>query len=164
MSPGMTPDLSELHDIHLPPPVSWWPPAPGWWLLLVVAALLAAGAFWWFLHRRNNRWRRQALQELAGLRSLPSGPQAGVIALSVLLRRVAISRFPRREVAALNGDAWLAFLDRTFGANNQFASDTGRLLATAPYMPEAQVASESTRALFDLSERWIKKLPRRGAA
>jgi hypothetical protein len=159
----MNPDLSQLRDIHLPPPISWWPPAPGWWLLLGVAALLLAGAFWWFQHRRNNRWRRQALQELTALRGLPSGPQAGLIALSVLLRRVAISRFPRHEVAALNGDACLAFLDRTLGTGNEFASDTGRLLSTAPYVQDAQIYPQAALTLFDLSERWIRKLPRRGA-
>lgn len=155
----MNPDLSQLRDIHLPPPVSWWPPAPGWWLLLGASVLLLAVIFWWLQRRRNNRWRRQALRELADLRGLSSGAQAGVVALSVLLRRVALNRFPRHEVAALNGDAWLAFLDRTLGTGNAFASGSGRLLATAPYAQNAQIESQAVLALFDLSERWIKKLP-----
>lgn len=155
----MNPDLSQLRDIHLPPPVSWWPPAPGWWLLLGATAAVVMGLLWWFRRRRNNRWRRQALRELADLRSLSSGAQGGVVALSVLLRRVALTRFPRHEVAALNGDAWLAFLDRTFGAGNDFTSDAGRLLATAPYTQGKQIEAGTLHVLFDLSERWIRKLP-----
>jgi len=158
----MNPDLSQLRDIHLPATVSWWPPAPGWWLLLGAAALAALGVVWWLRHRRTNRWRRQALQELHGLRSLPSEPQASVIGLSVLLRRVAVNQFPSRQVAALNGEAWLAFLDRTLGTSNEFTSDTGRVLATAPYVQDAQIAPQSLLALFDLSERWIRKLPSGG--
>lgn len=154
----MNPDLSQLRDIHLPPPVSWWPPAPGWWLLLGATAAVAIGLLWWFRRRRNNRWRRQALRELADLRGRSSGAQ-GVIALSVLLRRVALNRFPRHEVAALNGEAWLAFLDRTFGTDNAFTSDSGRLLATAPYAQNTQIEPQAMLALFDLSERWIRKLP-----
>ena len=63
----MKPDLSQLRDIHLPPPVSWWPLAPGWWLLLGTLLLLTAIAFWLWRRRRRSNWRREALRELAQL-------------------------------------------------------------------------------------------------
>ena len=160
----MNPALSQLHDIHLPARISWWPPAPGWWLL--AATVLLAAVVLYAVHRLRNRnhWRRFALMELMRLRerNVPqhAAPRAVVSELSILLRRVAISRFPRAEVAALNGDAWLAFLDRSLGESAAFQSDVGRLLSTVPYRPEMTIDSSTLSALFALAERWLKKLPR----
>jgi hypothetical protein len=158
MNPNVNPDLSQLRDIHLPAPVSWWPLAPGWWLLIAAVALMMVGAFWWWRRRHHNRWRRQALQEIYRLRA-SSAPQDSVIALSVLLRRVAINQFPRHQVAALNGETWLAFLDRTLGAGQEFMSDAGHMLSTAPYVQDAQIEPQTLHMLFALSERWVRKLP-----
>lgn len=157
----MNPALSQLRDIHLPAPVSWWPPAPGWWLLAAVALLAALGLYARHRLRRRNRWRRLALSELARLRQgHESQPPAALLGeLSVLLRRVAVSRFPRDEVAALSGDAWLAFLDRGLDGGATFQPDSWRLLAVSPYMPNADIGSPELLTLFDLAERWLNKLP-----
>jgi hypothetical protein len=158
------PDLSQLRDIHLPPPVSWWPPAPGWWLLLAIFLLAVIGVLFFYRHRRRNAWRRTALAELARLRHLSqqSAPQPVVSELSVLLRRVAISRFPREETARLSGELWLAFLDRNQRDGAGFQSDSGRLLVVAPYAQETPIATEQMNKLFALCERWITSLPARG--
>lgn len=157
----MNPALSQLRDIHLPAPVSWWPPAPGWWLLAAIALLAALGLYIRHRLRRRNRWRRLALSELARLRRIHAAqPSAAPLGeLSVLLRRVAVSRFPREEVAALSGDDWLAFLDRGLDGGTPFQSDSGRLLAVSPYVPDAAIDTPALLALFDLAERWLKKLP-----
>lgn len=146
------PDLSQLRDIHLPPPVGWWPPAPGWWALagLLLAGLIAA-AWLWRRHRRN-RWRRQALLELRRLRG--SDDAQLLRGLSALLRRVAISRHPRQEVAGLHGEAWLAFLDRSLGEGESFRAGPGRVLAAGPYAAAVTVEAEP---LLALCERWIKR-------
>ncbi len=159
----MNPALSDLRDIHLPPPVSWWPPAPGWWLLAALVVLLALGVYAWRRLRTRERWRAYALGQLADLRARhaqAATPSSSLRELSVLLRRVAISRFPREEVAALSGDAWLAFLDCSFGDEPVFRSAAGQLLSIGPYAREASVEPQSINALFDLCERWLKKLPR----
>jgi hypothetical protein len=79
--------------------------------------------------------------------------------LSMLLRRVAISRFPRHDVASLTGDAWLAFLDRALGDGAAFQSGAGRILLNGPYADKVDADAES---LLVLCERWIKRLPARG--
>ena len=162
----MKPDLSQLRDIHLPEPISWWPPAPGWWLLAALIVAIVLGLYVMYRRHRRNGWRRSALAELASLRqqllSHHATPHIIVSGLSVLLRRVAISCFPREEVAVLSGDKWLAFLDRTHGEGAPFQSDQGRLLTVAAYAPYIVITPDEMRALFTLCKSWINKLPVRG--
>jgi hypothetical protein len=157
----MNPALNDLRDIHLPTAVSWWPPAPGWWLLAALVLLLVIGLLVWQRLRARDKWRRYAMAELASLRvrSDSAEESTGLVReLSVLLRRVAISRFPREEVAALSGDAWLAFLDRPLGEEAGFRA-SGQLLLTGPYVRSAAIDTQALNTLFDLCERWLKKLP-----
>jgi len=147
-----------LRGFHLPAPVSWWPPAPGWWALAALALIVAALAYWIQVYRRHNRWRGRALKELARLRE--AAPELLLRELSVLLRRVAISRFPRRDVAAISGEAWLSFLDGTLDSGTAFRSGAGRVLLSGPY---AGKVDYDAPALVALCERWIKGLPSRGA-
>lgn len=149
----MKPDFSQLYDIHLPPPVSWWPPAPGWWLLLILLLVTALTSYWLVRKHRHNRWRRQALAELAQLQE--ESEESLVAQLSVLLRRVAISRYPQAEVASLTGEAWLAFLDETLGDGTPFQSGAGRALLAGPYAARVEIDAP---ALLSLTERWIKRV------
>jgi len=163
----MKPNIDQLRDIHLPALISWWPPAPGWWLLAVLLLAVLLGLYFWYRRYQRNSWRRSALAELAALRQQHqtqfSSSQTVVIELSVLLRRVAINCFPQDEVAMLNGDKWLQFLDSGLGDSDGFQSEQGRLLTTAPYIAEASIAPEALLGLCVLCEKWIKKLPARGS-
>jgi hypothetical protein len=158
----MTPqtDNLPLRDIHLPEPVAWWPPAPGWWLLPALLIMIA-GLAWW-LHRRHrrgalHRGAQQALQEIAGdYRQSPDDEQL-VQRLSVLLRRLSLSRYPRQQVAGLTGTAWLAWLDRVLGGSD-FREGVGRTLIHAPYTRQVKVDSE---ALLQLCERWVAEFATR---
>ncbi len=158
----MNPDLGQLRDIHLPQPVSWWPPSPGWWLLAAFVLLLGVLALYLLYRHRQERWRRAALGEWQRLREAwASGNIDGVSAsreLSVLLRRVALARFPRHQVAALTGEAWLAFLDSAVPGQKLFTSGPGRALLEAPYAVQVEI---DTEALFDACGRWLRNLPRR---
>ncbi|CAK0763606.1 DUF4381 domain-containing protein [Gammaproteobacteria bacterium] len=153
--------LNQLRDIHLPTPISWWPPAFGWWFLAGLVLVLAVLGIWLFRRHRAERWRRVALSELIQLRH---HYRAGTInahdtvrRLSMLLRRIALTRFPRLEVASLYGEAWLAFLDSALPSEQPFQKGIGRTLVAAPYMATAQVETEK---LLTLTERWCKALPK----
>ncbi len=74
----------------------------------------------------------------------------------MLLRRVALHRYAREEVASLSGEAWLAFLDGALGPDAPFQDGPGRVLGVGPYAPETLV---ETDALVALCERWIRSLP-----
>jgi hypothetical protein len=74
-------------------------------------------------------------------------------ALALLVRRTALAAFPREQVAALAGPAWLAFLDRTYDGQ-EFSQGAGRMLETAAYGPVRADSAELGR-LIDLVRRWI---------
>ncbi len=150
MSPG---EVLELRDIHLPPDPGLWPPAPGWWLLALLVAILLG---WLVLRARRHlakrRLRRRVLGELAALAGSEDLARAAA-AVSALLKRVALVRFPRREVAPLVGEPWLAFLDRT-GGEGRFRSGPGRPLAEAPYARSSDLALPP---LLELARDWVRK-------
>ncbi len=154
--------LDALRDIHLPPEPGFWPPAPGWWLLALALVLVAVAlAWWWTRAARRRRPRREALAALAALRgALAEGretPHRVAAECASLLRRVALARFPRRQVAGLTGAAWLEFL-RTHGGGPAFASGEARRLVVAPYASRVGVAE--AEQIIALCELWIRA-PRR---
>ncbi len=117
--------LERLHPIVTPEPVGWLPLAPGWIVLLVVAAIVSLALAWraW-LAWRDDRYRRQALRELRAMQDTR--------ALPALLRRAALSAWPREQVAALEGEAWHRFLDQSAGLE-RFQGDCGPLLDRVAY-------------------------------
>jgi len=133
--PAMAEQALQLRDIHLPASPPWWPPAPGWWLLglLLLVLLLISG--WWLVRtwRRRRHWNvlQSRLDAIECALSEQPGPEQ-LASLALLLRRVALERFPREQVAALSGNAWLAFLDRS-GGGGAFSDGPGRVLAEGPY-------------------------------
>lgn len=146
----------ELRDVHLPPAPGWWPPAPGWWLAgaLVLTLLIVTGIR---LRRRIRQYRRKhrILSQLSALGEsyVPEQASEFLSGVSVLLRRVAVDRFPRRDVASLSGEAWLRFLDST-GGEGRFQAEVGRALGEGPYQPHAQADSE---LVLSLAREWIVK-------
>lgn len=159
----MTADpLAQLRDWHLPPPPGWWPPAPGWWVLAVLLlALMLVAVIGWRRRRARGASTRAALRELARIRArfaADGDSRAYAAAVSTLLRRLALVRYPRQQVAGLSGRAWLAFLDATGGAG--FGQDEmARLLTESAYrprtVPDEQTAGEVER-LARLAADWIR--------
>lgn len=147
--------LSGLRDIHLPPAPPLWPPAPGWWLLAFLAMVAVALATRLALAKwRSGRGRRAAMRAMAELRKrYRHGEAQDVVTaeLATLLRRAAMNRHPRGQVAGLTGRDWLAFLD---DENRQFTEGVGASLATAPY---ARGRVPDLDALFTLCESWVRR-------
>ncbi len=157
----MNPDpLAGLRDWHLPEPISWWPPAPGWWLLAVAGVIGVLLLVHWLWRRyRRAAVARTARRELASLeRALATtqGDARSYIAdLSRLLRRLALVRYPREQVAGLSGRAWLEFLDAT-GGEGGFTQDAGRMLVEDAYRPETQpLDAHALEQLGRVAARWI---------
>ncbi|WP_446809084.1 DUF4381 domain-containing protein [Methylomonas sp. 2BW1-5-20] len=145
-----------LKDIHLPSPVSFWPPAPGWWLLAVLLPLSIVALRYFYKRIRRQTAVKTAAKLLSGIRR-DSGADVRqtLVAVSALLRRVAISTAPRGDVASLRGEAWLAYLDRSL-ADEPFSRGPGRCLADGHYR-QTPPAETELAALFELCERWLKQ-------
>jgi len=141
----------QLRDIHGPLAPSMWPPAPGWWLLAALLLVLMVVGIRWGLHRwRHARLRRRVLQQLQQMEPADRGLAACV---SLLLKQVALARYPRNQVAALNGSAWLEFLDRT-GGTDRFRNGAGQALANGPY---SQQPVDQPEELLRLGSAWVRK-------
>ena len=118
--------LAALHSLREPGLINWWPPAPGWWLLgAVLLLILIAGSVALLRRYRANAYRRQALTRLQALQQAyaeDNNRYQYIARLNALLKSVALVAYPRREVAAISGDKWLAFLNSGIDANRHFES------------------------------------------
>lgn len=148
-----------LRDIHMPGPISWWPPAPGWLILLT---LLIVGTIVAVLYaryqRKRNRIRRVSLKEIDAIQEafqVHKNDMRLVRELSVLLRRVGVSRYHRADVASLTGTAWMSFLDRNL-VGKPFSAGCGIVLMTAPYQRNPDI---DANALLSCCRSWIAALP-----
>lgn len=158
--------LAQLRGLHLPDTIGWWPPAPGWWML----AALVAGAIvitMIMMRARRHGVRRHALGELRALEqrwARDGDLHALAIALSELVRRVALMRFGNARVASLHGTQWTGFLASTARRSGRapggFANGAGHLLAVAPYAPAGSdvIARAVDRgALISAARSWIRR-------
>ncbi len=154
-----TAQLSELRDIHLPLPIEVGLPAPGWWLVALLLLMgLVSGLVWLVNRWRAGRYRRQARAELADLLvswQTHHDHQAYLQALQQLLKRVALTCFPRDRVASLTGEAWVAFLDRSSGGSD-FSMGAGEILIDGGYKPAVAI-DPGLLGLHQAALRWLNR-------
>lgn len=145
-----------LRDWHAPPAVGWWPLAPGWWILLISSILLLAVAVWLWRRMTRPSVKKLARKEIESLKYAQDLSDSDrTRELSVLIRRICLSVYPRPTIARLTGREWLKFLDQTLDEPS-FSEGPGKVLIDAPYRQNADVDFES---LLALCERWIEALP-----
>ena len=151
------PAALQLRDIHMPGAAPFWPPAPGWW---IVAALLVALLAWGLVvpwqRERLHRTRRGLIDALAKLQADFARERSSehLSRIALLMRRLALSKFPRERVAALTGRAWLRFLDES-GGRGRFSNGPGRVLASAPYQ-RAVPPDMDVDAFVELVREWVE--------
>ena len=152
-------ELAQLRDIHLPDAISWWPLAPGWYLLFILVLVMVLIISMRFTnYYLNGRAKRHALRLVdAYLQEYRTHGNAQLSAarLSELLKRVALVYFPRKNVAGLQGEAWIAFLNSTSKALD-FYNVRNELL----HMPYQPAITGDLHLLFTMTRTWIKQ--RRG--
>jgi hypothetical protein len=107
-----------------------------------------------------NRYRREALAQCAVLEASLDREDARARALAelaVLLERTALSAWPRPEVAALSGPAWIAFL-RDHGPRAGIDAPLERLLHDTEYQPGslATFSRQDAQACARAVRHWIE--------
>jgi hypothetical protein len=148
-------DLANLADLALPPPVSFWPPAIGSWIL-AAAGLAALAVFSWrALHRyRADAYLREAIAELDALSSASgTDAPARAAAISSILKRVALVRYGREQVASLTGADWTGFIARTApqGASTDAIAEHLRRFLD----PDSSTTAPEHRLLFAQVRAWL---------
>jgi hypothetical protein len=147
--------LANLHPLREPAFIGWWPLAPGWWLLLALALICLATVVYFLVRRyRARAYRRRALAQLQQLQQAYQGDgdaSTYIGRANALLKTVALISYPRRQVAASNGEEWLAFLNGSMKSSEQFES----AFVTAAYQkdcPELNMAQ-----VHRVARSWIKQ-------
>lgn len=142
--------LDLLHQPVEAVPIPWLPQTVGWQIVglwaLVVAVLLAVHA-----RRRwvRNRYRREALDQLAGIAK--SGDDVDVPGqIALLLKRTALAVYPRAQVASLWGNEWARFLIESSKGDRR-VERSARDLAAAAYRDDLVGAD-----LIKPARRWIR--------
>jgi len=124
-------------------------------MAIAVGALLVL--FWnaWQQWRRN-RYRGEALRELARIRA--GGPSGDLRETPVLLKRAALSAWPRNEVAGLVGADWHRFLDES-AQTDRFRSGVGELLDRLAYQSadEPGLSGQEAAAVLDAAQTWLEQ-------
>ncbi len=155
--------IDGLHEIALPEAVSYLPQTVGWYLLLaLIVALLVWLSIRWTRHSKANRYRSFALSRLEELErqlELEAGVRStSLTALPLLVKQTALEAYRRDDVASLSGEAWLKFLNKSYGGVD-FTEGAGRLLPVLSYVsPNAlqNINDDQITGLIDLVRKWIK--------
>lgn len=153
--------LQNLNDIVLPGAVGWWPLASGWYYLIGLLLLGLA----WLIYKlvkdwNRNHYRRVALTQLQLLANdtrYAEKRDASLRQLPVLLKRTALSVYPRSRLASLTGKSWYDFLNSKVNAA-LFTESQLTLLEKISYSVgdlkkvDEKVADE----LFGACRHWLK--------
>ena len=108
-----------------------------------------------------NRYRGVALKQLEGLERQLNDTANRVNALTeipVLVKQTALQCYSRDKVAELNGAAWLAFLNASYGGT-AFTEGVGNVLPTLAYQsPTAlqQLPEDTVYELVEIVKTWIR--------
>ena len=146
--------LAELRDIQLPEAVSTIP-AIGWWITtILIIALLTTTIVFLVKRYRRLAYKREALVAINELEAIKDNADItdGIYQVSLLLKRICITRYGREDTAGLTGKRWLLFLDKT-GNTNQFTQGIGSVMGEGLYQPKPDV---DLHELVTLAKTWIE--------
>ena len=160
--------LTQMRPLHLPDGIDAWQIAPGWYVLAaLIFFTLATSAFLLIRKHRRELYKRQALIELQNIKANIQKDAISInkqsSELSDLLKRLALTHFPRSLVGPLHGNSWLSFLDE-ISASTFFTKAEGKLLGDARFRKADDTQlEENFQALMkciEQSEKLIKSFPR----
>jgi hypothetical protein len=140
-----------------PAPVTFTWGAPGWYVLSVgLLLLLVLVAIIIYRHYMKNRYRRSALSWLEQREgALSAQPDQLIYDATMLMKRVAITRYGRRGVADLRDEEWIAFLNKVCKPA-LFSESDGAWLNKVLYIPGESLNENEVRSFITKTKKWIK--------
>lgn len=153
-----------LAPLDLPAEPGWWPLPASAWILL--GGLVLVVQLWLGYRYYQGRFKRKALRLISQLESQPDLP-----ALDSLLRRIALTYYPRNQVAGLSGEAWLAWLD--VQADKQQDTRLNGKANSSQFMPLKEswlsvlygnkpLEQEQWQAFISASRHWVLRIKAEG--
>jgi hypothetical protein len=146
----------ELSNILEPEPIAFSFNTIGWKVLFVILSILIIYVLYQlYLNYKHNQYRRDAIAEMKALNQDRQLSELYFITKSVfILKQTALQTYQREKVASLQGDAWLAFLDKGISGGNfiKYKQD----IANAVYRETFNNLNFNKEEFFQMSLKWIK--------
>ena len=159
---GVAENILKLKDIHLPESPGYWPLAPGWWILLVLILLVGILLIRLLLRQaRQRKYKQKILDQYIALENklLEKPDNQAITDINIFMRQLAISKYPRTDIASLTGSKWLQFLDQS-GKTQKFTQGMGQVLIAAPYQ-SGELNGFSSAEFTPLIRQWIKAISKK---
>ncbi|MCX8515012.1 MAG: DUF4381 domain-containing protein [Burkholderiales bacterium] len=144
--------LAQLKDVHLPPPVSMLPLAPGWYILIALVILIFSVVIYFMIKAQYKR--KHDLKIYAMFEQINHNAKSNLIEeTSILLKRVALKKFPQQSPHLLFEQEWLKFLDAT-GKTTNFTNGPGKVLLNIYHKPQQNDYKE----LYKVVKLWLQEV------
>lgn len=146
---------SEVLDFIPPEKIDMSPTGPGWYVLGgIISLLILVILIREYSHFLKNTYKRVATRDIDTIVTNNLSLQESVYQINTTLKRVAITSYDRDQVAHLNGQTWIDFLNEHWKGN--FTDKESELLMDAAYMKPSENSSEVLSQLIQSSKKWIK--------
>ena len=148
-------DLSGLKDIHLPPIPSLWPLPVTFWIVL---ASVLSGVFlihWIWFQKHKITARKYANREVESITRRFNGNSYKISSeLSLLMSRIALTKYPRTDISGLTGKTWRQFLEKTT-KKPVFKGEAGDIIENVMFIPPDRFENKNVDALIAAAKEWI---------
>ncbi|MEX6686963.1 DUF4381 domain-containing protein [Danxiaibacter flavus] len=149
-----------MDELIEPAPVKFSFEAPGWYVVgILFVLLLITSALLWYRHYKRNNYRAAALLQLAKKVELFIPQQrydALVYESDLLVKRIAMKKYGRNNVAGLTASQWIDYINQTW-KEKSFTAEEGQLLNQKVYAFNNNISKEEAETFVEKSKRWIKK-------
>ncbi|MFL9483694.1 DUF4381 domain-containing protein [Chitinophagaceae bacterium LWZ2-11] len=152
--------MDDFGQLIEPAPVPFSFNAPGWYVLagLVIIAILLTCLFW-YGHYKRNLYRKNALIWLQDKEQTLKENKVYdklIYESNILMKRIAVKKYGRANVAGLRGVEWIDFLNKVW-KEKSFSGDDLQIINRFIYSFTDTITDEQAEAFVEKTKRWIRK-------
>ena len=130
----------------------------GWKVLFfILFCMIVFAAYKYYLHYKKNKYRREAIQSISEIEANKENSVSSLIVqIMFLIKQTALQTYGRNEVASLEGENWLEFLDKKVKGVN--FKQYQKVINDAVYLDKYdQTNSFSKDDFIRMSKKWINE-------